>query len=122
MEAHQRLASPLDMNCCRSIRVALHNADTVPGSISVEILLRDRVAPADTPAGATVSLGDRLVLSSVPPRFALNRPPVDEILTFPIPLPAAGRRFDEITVAIKPALDRRRAGAHIAVQSFELVP
>jgi hypothetical protein len=39
-----------------------------------------------------------------------------------MPAKARGRRFDEITVVIKPSSERALAGAKIAIQNFVLVP
>jgi len=118
MEAHQRLDTPIKMNCCRTIHLAIQNADNRPGAIFVEILLKDRSSKET----GTQSLGDLVIPSSEDRHISLTRPPIDEILSFSFPPHTRGRQFDEITVAIKPAKERVRAGAHIAVQYFELVP
>ena len=118
MEAHQRLDTPIKMDCCRAIRLAIQNADNRPGAIFVEILLKDRASKAT----GTQSLRDLVIPSSEDRHISLTRPPVDEILSFPFPLHARGQQFDEITVVIKPAKERAHAGAHIAVQYFELIP
>jgi hypothetical protein len=39
-----------------------------------------------------------------------------------MPAKAHGRRFDEITVVIKPSSGRALAGSKIAIQNFVLVP
>ncbi len=118
MEAHQRLRNPVNMNCCRAIRLAIQNADTAPGAIFIEILLENR-SSTNTVAQ---SLGTLVLPSSENSHAVPNRSPVDEVLTFPFPAHTGKRQFDEITVAIKPARERARAGARVAIQSFELIP
>jgi hypothetical protein len=118
MEAHQRLAAPMGMSCCRALRVAVQNADVSPGAIWVEVQLRDRASEQ----GAAESLGVRPLQSSEQAHIPPDRAPVDEVLTFPFPRRAGERRFDEITVVIRSARERARTGPHVAVQSFELVP
>ena len=41
MEAHQRLAKPVEANCCRTLQLDVANADAVPGTITLEVVLRD---------------------------------------------------------------------------------
>ena len=116
MEAHQRLRGPMAMDCCREIRVLIHNADNRPGEIGIEVLLGGGGAK-----GAR-SLGELVLHSSEDPEMALTRPPVDETLTFPFPREGREQHFDEITVVVRPAESRARAAAHLAVVQFELVP
>jgi hypothetical protein len=118
MEAHQHLGTSLYTDCCSEIRVAIQNADNRGGMISLEVLLRDTGA-VGTPAQP---LGSLVIPSSEARRIALNRPPVNEVLAFPIPTKVRGRRFDEITVRIKPAKERSLAGPQVAIQEFLLVP
>ncbi len=114
MEAHQRLPKEMDANCCRTFQLNLVNADAVPGSISVEVLLRDSSKKPVT----SVSLGSKVLASSTVSPMPLKRAPVHETLTFQIP---RGERqtFDEITVKVKPEMERSRAAPEVAVESFE---
>jgi hypothetical protein len=118
MEAHQYLGTAIRMDCCSAIRITIRNADDRPGAISIEVLLNYTALKGSSPQ----SLGTLVLASSEDRRISLSRPPVDEALSFPFPPRAHGRLFDEITVAVKPAQERARAGAHIAIQHFELVP
>jgi hypothetical protein len=43
-------------------------------------------------------------------------------MRFPMPAIAHGKRFDEITVVIKPSSGRALGGSKIAIQNFVLVP
>jgi hypothetical protein len=118
MEAHQYLGTPIEMSCCRILRLAIENADDREGKISIEVLLQHTAGKGSF----TQSLGTLLVPSSEGQHILLGRPPVDETLSFPIPPTIHGRQCDEITVAIKPSRERALAGAHIAVKQFELIP
>jgi hypothetical protein len=119
MEAHQRLGRPVAMSCCRSLRVDVRNADNVPGTISVEVLLGNTNAKKG--AGAA-SLGTFVLRSSTVSPMPLKRAPVDDSLTFPLPAAVRGRAFNEITVRIKPEQTRSLAGAQVAVKDFKLEP
>jgi hypothetical protein len=122
MEAHQPLGKPVSMSCCGALRVNVINADNVPGSIGLEVLLRDTVSRKIT----AVSLGTVVLASSKVSPMPLTRPPVEESVTFPLTrvLSQAERHksFDEITVRIKPERSRSLAGAQVAIKSFMLEP
>jgi hypothetical protein len=118
MEAHQTLLTPISGDCCRAMRVDLLNGDDRPGPIRIEVLLRDTSGRSGSP----LLLGSITIPSSQLQHIALNRPPVPESLRFQMPAKAHGRRFDEITVVIKPSSDRALAGSKIAIQNFVLVP
>jgi hypothetical protein len=119
MEAHQPLYRDIAMSCCRSLRVDMKNADNVPGSIAIEVLLRDRVSSKKTSA---VSLGTLVLPTSTISPMPLNRPPVDDRVTFQLPRAARGKTFNEITVRIKPKISRTLAGAQVGIKDFVLVP
>jgi hypothetical protein len=118
MEAHQTLLSPISGDCCHAMRIDLLNGDDRPGTIRIELLLRDTSGKP----GSSLLLGSIAIPSSQLQHIALNRPPVPESLRFQMPAKARGRRFGEITVVIKPSSDRALAGSKIAIQNFVLVP
>ena len=118
MEAHQTLLTPISGDCCHAMRIDLLNGDDRPGPIRVELLLRDTSGKS----GSSLLLGSIAIPSSQLPHIALNRPPVAESLRFQMPAKARGRRFDEITVVIKPSSERALGGSKIAIQNFVLVP
>jgi hypothetical protein len=119
MEAHQPLDREIALSCCRSLRVDVKNADNVPGSIAVEVLLRDRLASKKTLA---VSLGTVVLPSSTVSPMPLQRPPVDDKVTFHLPHAARIKTFNEITVRIKPESSRSLAGAKVGIKDFVLQP
>jgi hypothetical protein len=119
MEAHQRLGRAMTMSCCRSLRVDVRNADNVPGTISVEVLLRDTHAKG---GAGSASLGTLVLRSSTVSPMPLKRAPVDDSVTFPLPASVRGRAFNEITVRLKPERTRSLAGAQVAVKDFKLEP
>jgi hypothetical protein len=117
MEAHQSLAKPLSLTCCRSLRVDVTNADNRPGKISLEVILRNR----DRADGAMpVSLGTAVLPTSTVSPMPLTRGPVDDKLTFELPRAARGKSFNEIAVRIKPERSRSLAGSRIAIKDFAL--
>ncbi len=127
MEARQSLGTPVQLDCCSAIHVAILNADNRPGIISVQIVFSNKSAEANPRNKAdriqpNLVLGSMVLHSSEIRPIPLNRPPVEEVLNFPIPRTARGARFDEIAVVIQPSWEHSLAGAQIAVQQFTLVP
>ena len=118
MEAHQRLSTSISGDCCHAMRIDLLNGDNRLGPIHIELLLTDT---SRKPAFSLL-LGDTPLTSSQNPHISLNRLPVHESLRFRMPATAHGRRFDEITIVIKPSSDRALAGSKVAIQSFVLIP
>ena len=123
MEAHQQLATPLDLACCREIQMEIRNGENRPGNIGLDMVLSDTTRPG-RPAEI---LDAQPVLSSLPGRFiskstSAKSIPTDETLTFAIPPNAHLKQFNEITVVFVPAPDRSAIGAKIAIRQFTLVP
>jgi hypothetical protein len=111
MEAHQRLAAPMAAHCCRALELNLVNADAVPGTIALEVQLRDA-------HGYVASLGNKVLASSTVSPMPLHRAPVHETLVFQLPRAAKDRAFDEITVKVKPERSRSLAAPEVAIESF----
>jgi hypothetical protein len=111
MEAHQRLAREMDMSCCRAVRLNVLNADAVPGSITLELQFRDN-------HGYIVSMGRKVLPSSVVSPMPLHRAPVQETLVFQVPRAAKGKQIDEITVKVQPERSRSLAAPEVAIESF----
>ena len=118
MEARQNLGASIDLDCCSEIDVAVTNADTRFGKISIGVVLTD----SNSIAKPSRSLGERTILSSEDQDIPINRPPVKEILRFPISRSPTMHRFDQITIVFLPAKERARGGAKVSIQSFTLIP
>lgn len=118
MEAHQNLGSSINLACCSAIDVAIINADTRPGKIALGVVLTDSASPVKP----SQSLGERTIVSSEADQIPISRPPVKEVLRFPISRLAPMRRFNEITLVFLPAKERSRGGAKVSIQSFTLIP
>jgi uncharacterized membrane-anchored protein len=116
MEAHQHLPKEMEANCCRTLQLNVVNADAVPGSISVEVLLKDSSRKTASP----VWLGSKVLASSTVSPMPLKRAPVHETLTFQIPRGSKDGKFDEITVKVKPELGRTMAAPQVGIESFAL--
>ena len=114
MEAHQRLAQPMNASCCRTLRVNVTNADAVPGKITLDVFLND----ASGKPGSKLRLGSEVLPSSAVSPMPLHRAPVEESLVFEIPREAKGKRFDEITVRLRPERDRSLGAPEVAIESF----
>ena len=123
MEAYQNLGSSIDLSCCSEIDVAITNADIRPGKIALSILLTDSNSLGKPSRNfESINLGERVIPSSEPVQIPMNRPPVNEVLHFPISTSATVHQFNEITILFLPAQERSRAGAKVSIQSFTLVP
>ena len=118
MQAHQNLGLPIDLTRCGEIDVAITNADTRPGAISLALVLTDSA----TPGQPSKSVGALLIPSSQLDPMPLKRDPVKEVLRFPIPRSAGLHRFDEITIDFQMSPRHARAGAKVSIDSFELIP
>jgi hypothetical protein len=114
MEAHQRLGKEMQMDCCRTLQLNVINADAIPGSVTMEVLLRDVGARS----ASSVSLGNKVLVSSTVSPMPLHRAPVHETLVFQIPRAARHRSFDEITVRVKPERTQALGGAQVSIESF----
>jgi hypothetical protein len=118
MEAHQDLSSLVDLNCCRRIQVVVRTADSHPGTVSLELQLRNRRLPAKS----RVSLGRLMVTSKLPGDKGDDAEPVEETLDFEVPPSAAIRQFDEITIVFRLSPRRAGASARIAIDRFVFLP
>ena len=118
MQAHQSLATPIDIGCCATIQVGITNADSRAGTIFLGIILTDYSSPAKPHQ----YLGEQPVVSSETASFSARAAPVEEVLSFPIPSDAKIRRFDEITIVFFPSPEQSLEGAKIAIQQFTLIP
>jgi hypothetical protein len=123
MEAYQNLGSSIDLSCCSEIDVAITNADIHPGEIALGILLTDSNSLGKPSRNfESMNLGERIIPSSESAQISLNRPPVNEVLHFPISTSTTMHQFNEITIIFLPAQERSHAGAKVSIQSFTLVP
>jgi len=118
MEAHQELASPLKLNCCRAMTVQIENRDNRPGALNVAVLVKD----TSLHKKGELYLGQQPVVSSEPGHFATKTAAVTETLRFEIPAKATISKFDEITVVMMSDMSRLDKGARVAVDQFELEP
>ena len=114
MEAHQRLGRSMETSCCRVLRVNVTNADAVPGKITLDVVLSD----ASGRPGTALLLGSKVLESSTVSPMPLHRAPVDETLVFEIPRGARNRKFDEITVKVRPERSRSLGAPEVAIDSF----
>lgn len=115
MEAHQNLGAFFEVSCCRAIEVAIRNRDKYPGSVEIELELRN------TAERTAVSLG-RLPVISISHGMNGTRTPMFETLSFAIPAHASLRQFDEFSVRFVLARVRADHSAGISIQRFSLQP
>jgi hypothetical protein len=117
MEAHQKLETPIDINCCSRIQIEVLNADRYPGTLTLELVL------LRSPSLMALSLGSVPVLS----RPDLKRDPVmpaRETLDFTVPAvtPQSFDQFNELKIAFHRARLRMDKSAKVSVERFVLLP
>jgi hypothetical protein len=118
MEAHQSIAAPIPLTCCREIRVTIENYDNAPGIISLGVLLTDSTSLGKP----TLYLNQETIVSTEPGSFTVKSLPATEVLSFAVPAGPKIQRFDEITVTYFPDTERPNRGAKIAIKQFDLIP
>lgn len=118
MEAHQKLARPLDTRCCAALRVDVTNADTVAGPIYVQVILQE--APTAKSHVLRADLGQEYLKTSLVSPMPLKRPPVEDSVRFALPSYLHGRSVTGITVRIVPGRLRALAGPQVAIKDFAL--
>ncbi len=115
MEAHQRIGPPLPLSCCRAVEMTVENAEIGKGPVLLEVSLRDSAEGSIRPLSPGQEVVPSSLRGSTPSRG-------EEVLTFRFPQGTIGGSFNEITVAIRSEGRRDRAGAHLAIRSFKLIP
>ena len=105
MDAIQKLDEPIDLSCCRAIRVEIWNADRYPGTVLLQLFANDRLLGA-APVNSSPDLS-RDPLVAVP-----------ETLEFP----AAPVVCTELKVIFRRSLTRADKSARIALERFVLAP
>lgn len=107
MEAHQTLASHIDLACCTSVDVGVVNADTNPGTVALELLLMDSEAGLNG-----ISLGELMAPSR----------PGKGVLSFPIPSDPRISSFDRIVIRFLMQPTRDTASPKIAIEDLVMIP
>jgi hypothetical protein len=117
MQAKQDLGTLFEVSCCSRIELVLRNADRFPGTVTVELILANSQI-----RGPSMSLGEATVTST--PRWGPGPepPPVNEVVSFPIPSDAPLRQFDQLTIVFHLSPPRSDRSAKIAIERFVLTP
>jgi len=115
MEAHQKLERPINLHCCRAIRLEIVNDDLRAADISIEL----RVARAAGRPGSE-SLGT-VGLKSLPEMQDGREVPATETLNFSIPPGLPFDEFDEFEAIFHHELARSHS-ARVAIERFVLAP
>lgn len=115
VEARQRLERPIDMACCTGLQVAISNADPLPGTISLQVILADRAGLVTLDLGASA-------VATHPGADAGQKTAAPEVLRFAFPRAPALDHFDEIRVIFHRALGRMNRSARVSIERFVLVP
>ncbi|MBB5059523.1 hypothetical protein HDF16_004249 [Granulicella aggregans] len=110
MEAHQRLAGPIEMASCGEMQVVITN-DVAQGALGVGLTLTD----SSSKKKVGLNLGIKRAQNHETGR-------TEETITFLIPKRSALQRFDEITVTFVPDPRYATSGRKVAVEKFVVVP
>jgi hypothetical protein len=112
MDAHQYLASPIDLTCCREMQVVFRNDPTL-GALAVALTL------TDSQKKRSQNLGIKLV---TPNQSSGIASPTEETLIFSFPKSAAIAKFDAITVTLVSTPTHATAGRRVAIERFIMIP
>jgi hypothetical protein len=110
MDAHQYLASPIDLTCCREIQVVFRN-DATLGALAVALSL------TDSQAKRSQNLGIKPVTPTQRPGIPS---PTEETLVFSFPKSATITKFDAITVTLRlraHARNHRKKSSHRKIRN-----
>jgi hypothetical protein len=122
MEAHQKLETPIDIQCCSKIQLEVLNADRYPGTLTLELFLLD----TEHPSAAPLSLGSAPIISH--PDMARDPVmPLRETLEFAVPQlstmdKSTMDQFTELRIVFHRARLRMDKSAKVSVERFVLVP
>lgn len=117
MEAHQKLDQAIDLRCCAKVQVRLWNADTYPGTVSLELL-----ALESSGAGARSQSFGTAPVRSVPDLTKERVTAVSETLEFAVPPNLAPATCNELEVVFRRDHTRMDKSARVAIDRFILVP
>ena len=113
MNAHQYLANPIDLSCCREIQIVFRN-DVALGALAVALSLTDSQKKQTQPLGVKLVTATPLTLH---PASA-----VEQTLAFPIPKSAIIQTFDAITVTLVSNPSNATLGRRVAIEKFIMIP
>ena len=112
MDAHQYLASPIDITCCREMQLVFRN-DATLGALAVALSL------TDSQTKRSQNLGIKQVTPTQNPGIAS---PTEETLIFSFPKSAIITKFDAITVTLVSSPTHATAGRRVAIERFIMIP
>jgi hypothetical protein len=117
-EAHQNLGTLINLNCCSRIQVELQDADHYPGTVSVELVVRNTTLPGKP----SRSLGTVGVFPASSWQLSERRMPRREVLDFAVSSEGLPQEFDEFIVVFRLTPDRSFQAAKMGIKGFVLVP
>jgi hypothetical protein len=105
MDAIQKLEEPVDLRCCRAIRIDIWNADQYPGTVTLQLYANDKLL-GFAPVKSTPDFSKEPIVA------------VPETLEFPTaPIVAT-----EFKIVFRRTIARNWKSARIAIDRFVLVP
>jgi hypothetical protein len=113
MDAHQYLASPIALTCCREMQVVFRNDPTL-GALAVALTL------TDSQTKRSQNLGVKLVTPTAQSPGMAS--PTEETLIFSFPKTAIITKFDAITVTLVSTPTQATAGRRVAIEKFIMIP
>jgi hypothetical protein len=118
MEAHQKLATPITLDCCRAIDVTVQSA-AQGGAAAMQLVLSDNRFPEKPQMELPL-----LPISGTSGAPAVNTSGgrVQQTLRFTLPAPSSLHSFNELTVRLQTTAARQQEGARTQVVQFALVP
>jgi hypothetical protein len=116
MEARQNLGSEFDLGLCSAIEVVIDNTDSFPGTVALELKIRNTTLPGKP--SETLGVQEVYVRAA-----AINNGTAGvQTLSFRVPSKGKIRSFDELAVRFHLGGGRIEKSAKIAIDRFRLVP
>jgi hypothetical protein len=116
MEAHQKLGGDVELECCERIEVVVRDADTHPGTVALEVILRESALWT-----SSLSLG-RIAISAVQPFGHLRKRLGQRTVSFPVPRRPSMPAFNEVTIRFHLDSSRWTFSPKIAIEELVMIP
>jgi hypothetical protein len=116
MEAHQKLGGDVELECCDRIEVVMRDADTHPGTVALEVILRESALWT-----SSLSLG-RIAIAAIQPFGHLRKRLGQRTVSFPVPHHPSMPAFNEVTIRFHLDSSRWTFSPKMAIEELVMIP
>jgi hypothetical protein len=115
-EARQNFGTPIDLDCCSKIQLAITTADLHSRFITLELIVGDTASPGKP----RLSLGQGAIIQTAD--WRPDNLPVEALMSFDVPRNSALRKFDEATIRFHPRYPFATASTKVSIERFVFLP